>query len=136
MNRRLLKFRAWDPISKRMYPEFYLFGETTCFDLISQWLMEVTPEASSLMRMNDAVITQYTGLQDSKGKDIFDGDIVSGICLNEGPNICVVGFDAFGIFYTKIKMYPCEDYENVAILAQEYNEVIGNIFENPELLQT
>ena len=76
MNRRLLKFRAWDPVSKRMYPEFYLFGETTCFDLISQWLMEATPEATSLMRINDAVIMQFTSLRDSKGKNIFEGDIL------------------------------------------------------------
>jgi uncharacterized phage protein (TIGR01671 family) len=78
---------------------------------------------------------QYTGLKDKNGKEIYEGDIVSGICLNDGPQICVVGFDTFGIFYTKIKFYPCEEWDNVAMLAQEHNEIIGNIFENPELLK-
>lgn len=80
------------------------------------------------------VIQQYTGLKDKNGKEIYDGDIVSGICLNDGPQICVVSFDTFGIFYTKIKFYPCEGWDNVAMLAQEHNEIVGNIFENSELL--
>jgi uncharacterized phage protein (TIGR01671 family) len=80
-------------------------------------------------------LEQYTGLKDKNGKEIYEGDIVSGICLNDGPQICVVGFDTFGIFYTKIKFYPCEEWDNVAMLAQEHNEIIGNIFENPELLK-
>lgn len=128
MNRSLLKFRAWDPISKRMYPEFYLFGETTCFDLISQWLMEATPEASSLMRMNDAVITQFTGLQDSKGKDIFDGDVIEGEFYDEDDRASRV---------TKYEVV----FNNGAFNIASRNwykpslKVIGNIFENPELLQ-
>lgn len=129
MNRRLLKFRAWDTISKRMYPEFYLFGETTCFDLISQWLMEATPEASSLMRMNDAVITQFTGLQDSKGKDIFDGDILQYQSHEPQFSKCIV-------------RWTREDEDNHPgfVIHDSYDqygapEIIGNIFENPELLQ-
>ena len=81
------------------------------------------------------VLQQYTGLKDSKGKEIYEGDIVKGYCLNNGLQICVIGFDTFGIYYTKIKDYPSEPYENCAILAQEYSEIIGNIFENPELLK-
>lgn len=129
MNSRLLKFRAWDPVSKRMYPEFYLFGETTCFDLISQWLMEATPEASSLMRMNDAVITQFTGLQDSKGKDIFDGDILQYQSHKPEFSKCIVR-------WTREE----EDNHPGFVIHDSYcqygvPEIIGNIFENPELLQ-
>lgn len=83
----------------------------------------------------DEHIQQYTGLHDKRWKPIYEGDIVYGFCLNDGPQICVVGFDTWGIYYTKIKHYPCEEWENIAMLAQEHNEVIGNIFEHPELLK-
>jgi uncharacterized phage protein (TIGR01671 family) len=115
---RELKFRVYIPDHEKFC--YFTLGN---FDYSDRYLYQ-----------HKYPVQQYTGLQDKHGKDIYEGDIVSGICLNDGPQICVVGFDTFGIFYTKIKYYPCEEWDNVAMLAQEHNEVIGNIFENSELL--
>lgn len=126
---RELKFRAWDKLAKRfIYPDRGYRGH---------YILDLNGSFYDLHNGSggdEYVVQQYTGLQDKHGKDIYEGDIVSGVCLFDGPQICVVGFDTFGIFYTKIKFYPCEEWDNVAMLAQEHNEVIGNIFENSELL--
>jgi uncharacterized phage protein (TIGR01671 family) len=81
------------------------------------------------------ILQQYTGLDDKDGEKIYEGDIVEGIDLNSGPAKAVVGFDTFGIYYTDISKYPQEPYEECLPFAQEYNKVIGNIFENPDLLK-
>lgn len=126
---RKLKFRVWDKLAERFilpdkgFQGHYILDLNGCFY-----------DLGNGSGGDEYVIQQYTGLQDKHGKDIYEGDIVSGICLNDGPQICVVGFDTFGIFYTKIKFYPCEEWDNVAMLAQEHNEIVGNIFENSELL--
>lgn len=115
---RELKFRVYIPDHEK-----FCYFDLGNFDYSDRYLHQ-----------HSYPVQQYTGLKDCSGKDIYEGDIVSGICLNDGPQICVVGFDTFGIFYTKIKFYPCEEWDNVAMLAQEHNEVIGNIFENSEFL--
>lgn len=129
---RELKFRIWDKQNKIFIYERDASHKRLAISLVGLVYHggydDVLPE-------NDYVVQQYTGLKDRNGKDIYEGDIVSSICLNDGPQICIVGFDTFGIFYTKIKFYPCEEWDNVAMLCQTRNEIIGNIFENPELLK-
>ena len=110
-------------------------GDYSCDSFTSSPAVDYYWHGTTIIKEPRYVIQQYTGLKDKNGKDIYEGDIVSGICLNDGPQICVVGFDTFGIFYTKIKFYPCEEWDNVAMLAQEHNEIIGNIFENSEFLK-
>ena len=132
---RELKFRFWNTIARRFQPsKRYAIdgnGKLLGYDFeFARYDDNPVPFSQTCI-----IPQQYTGLQDKHGKYIYEGDIVSGICLNDGPQICVVGFDTFGIFYTKIKYHPCEEWDNIAMLAQEYNEVIGNIFENPELLK-
>ena len=117
-NMKTKKFRVWDDKTK----SFWYGGVRELFGHIPS-------------DVPDEHIQQYTDLHDKKWKPIYEGDIVSGFCLNDGPQICVVGFGTWGIYYTKIKYYPCEEWDNVAMLAQEHNEIIGNIFENPELLK-
>lgn len=74
---------------------------------------------------------QFTGLHDKNGKEIFEGDIVR----HEGKNYEITftcgGFAADG-FYDTGQDYPSEFFSE---FAQTRSEVIGNIYENPELLE-
>jgi hypothetical protein len=83
-----------------------------------------------LIPMSETIILQYTGLKDKNGKEIYEGDVV----LNGGFYKFVVswnekkaGFEPF-CDWTFIGEYSSIETTNEI-------EVIGNIYENPELLE-
>ena len=80
--------------------------------------------------VHDVVIEtvgQYTGLTDKNGKKIFEGDIMSG----RGDTYKVM-FNK-GVFWIKNSHYITRLY--VAIHIEKIDEVIGTIYDNPELLE-
>jgi uncharacterized phage protein (TIGR01671 family) len=92
--------------------------------------------AYDVAEINPETVGQYTGLTDKNGKKIFEGDIIKipddydefGISAGEIYEV----YFAFGGFrlkpkYSKAKGFWLEDDETV--------EIIGNIHDNPELLQ-
>lgn len=72
-------------------------------------------------------VGEYTGLTDKNGKRIFEGDILSG-----GGDAYKVIFDE-GVFQIENSHYITGVY--VAIHMDKIDEVIGNIYDNPELLE-
>lgn len=86
---------------------------------IRRWLNEARVLGKNLGA--DAVLMQYTGLEDKNGKEIYEGDI-----------LYVPGFGNHELKYED-GLYVCE-VRGVNQAMAEQCEVIGNIYENPELL--
>jgi uncharacterized phage protein (TIGR01671 family) len=76
---------------------------------------------------------QYTGLHDKNGKEIYEGDIVKfeNIKAKIIYGFCGFEFEWIDGYTDKIRLCKTEPlFKNVSLIF----EVIGNIYENPELL--
>ena len=74
---------------------------------------------------DDIVLMQYTGVRDKNGKEIYEGDIVKYF-----GDVCEINWLLSG-FYIH---WARGGFEEVAT-NDKYCEVIGNIYENPQLLE-
>lgn len=109
------KFRAWDFLNKRMFYPSSFNG----LDIINGEL---------LLRTN-TILMQYTGLNDENGKEIYEGDL-----LEDGELIFEVFFEngSFLVRHVGDTGFMCGDD---LMSYCDTRKVIGNIYENPELLE-
>jgi uncharacterized phage protein (TIGR01671 family) len=122
---REIKFRIWDKKSKHFcYTDENMdyFAYFPRIDDMVYW--DGNP-------MDDRVVlSQYTGINDKKGRPIYEGDI-----LNDADDLFIdamVRFDAGGFGVDAI--YDCI-FCYLGDLDQDVLEVVGNVFENPELIK-
>jgi uncharacterized phage protein (TIGR01671 family) len=106
------------------------------------WAMNITEGVNEWQKKN--ILMQFTGLKDKNGKEIYEGDILK---LSNGDTVnWLVKFGDYaddegystgshlGYYGERIK-----PHYNFTITTHTLNEldgeVIGNIYENPELLE-
>ena len=83
-------------------------------------------ECDSDVRVDPATVGQFTGLEDKYGKKIFEGDIVDTGDEEEGYNTLPI------VFHDGIFSY---EYSSQSLFELYKMSVIGNIHDNPELLE-
>lgn len=123
------KFRAWDKFDKVM-------RDVTLLDYNQNFVGYSYPVfMKSTMHME---LMQSTGLKDKNGKEIFEGDI-----LANGPDVmCMKRHNTLGFYVEKKGRVEfiadgavLEEFEEDAKEIADSLEIIGNIYENPELLE-
>ena len=130
------KFRAWLPTLKWMCNVSAILFDEKSLDVYKMGDTERVTEMS--VNQDEVILMQSTGLCDKRGVKIFEKDIVKFSIDNGFEYIC----DEIGFVYYCLGAYRIlngldETLINTnAYLISDIDkiEVIGNIYENPELL--
>lgn len=137
-----LKFRAWDKKKNQWYgqdnedmptfKDFSLFGECLRFCMPA-------PD-----RVNNLIVTKYTGKDDKNGVMIYEGDfLVDRVPLDEEDLSLGYVESHMPVVWCKEKLMWCVDASfdkdgsyltSLVDYFGDFLEVDGNIFENPEML--
>lgn len=122
---REIKFRAWQCTHKYMTDDITMLQDSKSTDFYYG-----DPEDGMSMR-DDWELMQSTGLKDKDGKEIYEGDI--GVS-DKGTQFIVLWIDDLHGFYMKTSLYGKECFDFREYMMIEF-KVIGNIYENPELIK-
>ncbi len=123
-----IKFRAWGLDDKHMYRDSGVLATTSNMDWLTQ------PHSGPLVnpRSEKLVLMQYTGLKDKNGVEIYEGDIIEYGPYDDSKS---------GRYKKAIEWKENARYTGFNICVgdngqrQTHSEVIGNIYENPELVK-
>ena len=123
---REIKFRGIDNANDE-----WIYGSLVKVDEDYHILEEGETQAHAYNRVDKDSIGQYTGLKDKDGKEIYEGDILE---FSKGSIMYVEWDDDFKIF---VLTDPRINLKNGSIgnWYVEKTKIIGNIFENKELLK-
>lgn len=137
---REIKFKAYHKKRKEIYDVHSI--------VFNEYVFKVTDDgigtAGNPDDWKDVILMQYTGLKDKNGKEIYEGDIITTdryICIDDGKQnyVLIVEFEYFS-FYA---IAHCVNKNKAGISngiggildEDESYEILGNIYQNPELLE-
>nr|DAI48678.1 MAG TPA: YopX protein [Caudoviricetes sp.] len=124
---REIKFRAWVKDRKAIF-------EVILIDYVSKKVTYIVERTGHLLnirhdKFNDIELMQYTGLKDKNNKEIYDGDII----FLHGSKYKVI-FKTEGARF----VLRNNEFELEITFINNNNkrmEVLGNVYENPELME-
>lgn len=117
---RTIKFRIWDKICKEFARQDDLM-EYSDFDVCY---------FNNLFDQKDYIFQQFTGLHDKNGREIYEGDLVK-YSFGDFSYIEKIGWEGVGFRLVTIN----DDSSNCLAGMDSICEVVGNIFENAELIK-
>jgi uncharacterized phage protein (TIGR01671 family) len=131
---REIKFRAWDSDKNKMvYPSSRqsITSCCSCIEVLTCHEIAGGRYHTDITYTSNGYIMQYTGLKDNNGKEIYEGDIIQ----TASEDILVVIWNKnFASFCLQKDGWLNDHYFGEAVEPMDC-VVIGNIYENPELLK-
>lgn len=114
------KYKAWNKRDKKM--ECVDFLNLSPANFCGQYyvappedLFGVATRKGNLLSLDEVILLQYSGIEDSKNKEIFEGDVVR-----------LAGYGNYVVEFPFLELYE-------AVAEGDVGAIQGNIYESPEL---
>ena len=122
------KFRAWDKEENKMWNVETLYIEDEWVKVNDGSIYGVTKDLTKSYYLMQSTGARY--IYDENGKEIFEGDIVKTRASEYGR---FIGYVDNAI--SRFKVRGVKQYKGLSVDLDGTCEIIGNIYENPELLE-
>ena len=130
---RKIKFRG---VTTNLVNNMWVEGDLIHYDKDEFCIMPQNGRYWDISHDGDRVIKesigQCTGLKDKNGKEIYEGDILK---YKREENFKLYWNEKMSAFYLQNILWPNDDIAVKYYIIENF-EIIGNIFENKELLKT
>lgn len=120
-----IKFRLWDKLGNKIVTP----NKNIYLNLLGQVVTDNPENGEIIPFKNDTYeLSQFTGLQDVNGKEVYEGDILVSTSEKNG--------NVYKIIYDTDLCSFMLSFKTLAHYIESHSElkIIGNIYENPELL--
>lgn len=128
------RYRAWDVLAEKMIDEILMisFVRKEIIGKFRDGSTSVPLKFEDKRNGEDVILMQSTGLVDKNGKEVFVGDIIKCTrgCLHE----VYIEKEYGGTYFGGMPAVYLKDLRE-GYAWTEHEEIVGNIYENPELLE-
>lgn len=136
---REIKFRGKDILSGDWRYGYAQFNyDKTRAQIISPLRIDISAFPGQFFHVDKDTVCQFTGLHDKNGKEIYEGDIVQ-MHIENGNILLVVTWNLeVGAWLLKLKGCNIEGVRTLGEWLRDSSsviQVVGNIYDNPELLE-
>jgi len=134
------KFRAWHKGMKKMFSAEEMGKDQMTLSVDGRGFVNVSGVSTKLSEFYEEVMIplQCTYLKDKNGVEIYQGDILANREIHKDNFYCVVGDLNNGLFCAETipnRKYNRPLYNMMHDEGAKYNEIIGNIYEDVELIR-
>ena len=124
------KFRLWNRITSQLHIVDRLYFDAREAEYVDD------DNVLRFVGFKNIDLMQSTGLKDKNGKEIFEGDILAFKTDDEVINVKIFWDEKHALFMFRSEKYNEEEPLAELVEANTYPfEIIGNVYENPELLE-
>lgn len=144
MTMREMKFRAWDNVAKEYIDNRYVSIDGLGLLHVDKHIIKNCFRPPHTRKNPWFIVEQFTGLKDKNGTEIYEGDIIQFEFWNEkyyrqiAYNSAIASYEAITVTSPtskKLRQKAKYSFSELYKISSKGFKVVGNIHENPELLE-